>query len=75
MLSGIFAVFTNILQPILPPTEKGWLTGLPGVFLVPKLCLGADTVKLRFIQEAELQEYVLPSWSLGARKRGTRPEP
>ena len=29
---------------------------LPNFFPVPKLCLGADTAKLSFVQEAELQQ-------------------
>ena len=35
--------------------------------LVPKLRLGTNTLKLRFILEAELQEQEFPSWSLGTR--------
>jgi hypothetical protein len=48
--------------------QKSKLLNSKEDILVPKLCLGTDTVKLRFIQEAELQKYVLPSWSLGARR-------
>ncbi len=39
------------------------------VFLVPKLCLGTGIVKLRFIQETELQQSGFPSGSLGIRKK------
>ncbi|MCW5203719.1 hypothetical protein VU12_12375 [Desulfobulbus sp. US4] len=42
--------------------------------LVPKLRLGTDTVKLRFIQEAELQEQGFPSWSLGTRNLPYNPK-
>ncbi|MCI5149049.1 MAG: hypothetical protein D3916_06645 [Candidatus Electrothrix sp. MAN1_4] len=47
---------------------------LPLIFLVPKLCLGRDTVKLRFITEDKqsFSNKVLPSRSGRQKKSGYR---
>jgi hypothetical protein len=37
-------------------------------FLVPRLCLGTEAEKLRFVQEAELQQIRTPKPELGSQK-------